>query len=141
MGVLADNREALRSAMFNLSQTSEPLRGILLYDHTAVVPPNYDEQERSVIWVRSSINPTEIGEQFMGGGYTQNANLRFEIGSPREASARRDAIADALIERFSASRIGTMDVEHLSERDEPDQTAARTWYETDVVLSCSWDED
>ena len=66
MGVLADNREALRSAMFNLSQTSEPLRGILLYDHTAVVPPNYDEQERSVIWVRSSINPTEIGEQFMG---------------------------------------------------------------------------
>ena len=141
MGVLADNREALRTAMFQLSQDSEPMRGILLYGEGDVVPPNYDEQQRSAIWVRALIKPTERGEEYMGGDYQQLATLDFEIGSPREAAARRDAIADALDDRFTNTHIGRVVVESPRSRTEPDQTAARTWYSTELSFDAWWDAE
>lgn len=139
MGILADNREELRTAMFNLSQNDDALRNTLLYYEGDVVPPNFDEQQRSAIWIRALIRPTERGEEYMGGDYQQLATLDFEIGSPREAASRRDAIADALDERFTNSHVGSMVVESPRSRGEPDQTAARTWYSTELSFDAWWD--
>lgn len=138
MARLTEIRKSLRSEMVELSQTPV-FENVIIFHEGDVTPPNYDEQGESLLWVQALVEPTEKGDEYMGGAFQQLAMLKFQIGSSRESASRRDAIADALEDRFNASSVGALVVEHLESREEPEQTQTRQWYSTELVFDAWWD--
>ena len=138
MARLTDIRKSVRSEMVELSKT-DSFSNVIIYHEGDIAPPNYDEQRRSSVWMRVLVEPTEKGDEYMGGAFQQLANLTFEIGSPREAAEKRDELADALEDRFTASNIGELVVDCLKSREEAEQTQTRTWYSTMLTFDAWWD--
>lgn len=136
---MSDMRDALGAAVDGMD-FSLPAGGakVLTYAYDDLAEPTYDEQKESRLWVQHLIEPTESGEVQMGC-VQQMCDLRFVIGSPKDMGRERAGVADALVERFTASNLGGLVVEFPRERDDDAAEDGRQWHRTTLTFDAWYD--